>query len=62
MAGQSGTDRIDADALGAVFGRPRFGQQIDGGFARSIEAHARRAVSGDHRRDVDDGSFAPLRH
>src|SRR4029077_12242192 len=36
--------------------------QIDGGLARSIDAHAGRAVNGDHRRDVDDCSFASLRH
>src|SRR5215471_18677748 len=61
-AGWSGTDRIYADALGAIFGRPRFSQQIESGFARPIEAHDRRAVISDHRRDIDDCSFASVRH
>src|SRR6478752_1263234 len=61
-AGRSGTDRIDAHALGSIFGCPRLGQQIDGSFARSIEAQARSTVIGDHRRDVDDCALASLRH
>jgi len=40
--------------LGPIRPCPRFGQQIDGGLARSVEAQARRSDSGDHRRDVDD--------
>src|SRR5262249_19245906 len=52
----------DAESLGAIFARPRFGQQIDGGLARSIEAQALHPEIGGHRRDVDDCSFASLRH
>ena len=54
--------RIDADTAPAIFGRPRFGQQVDGGLARSIEAHASQPVIGDHRRYIDDCPLASLRH
>src|SRR2546427_5018334 len=37
-------------------------QQIDGGLARAIEAHAGHPVIGDHRRYIDDCPFASLRH
>src|SRR5437762_13634261 len=53
---------INTDAARAVFRSPHLRQQIDRGLARAIEAHARRAVIGRHRRYIDDCSFASLRH
>src|SRR5207248_7013346 len=53
---------INTDAARAVFRSPHLGQQIDRGLARTIEAHARRAVIGRHRRYIDDGAFASLGH
>src|SRR5215469_12172837 len=38
-AGRSGTHRIDADASRTIFRRPCFGQEIDRGLTRAIQAH-----------------------
>ncbi len=54
---RSWTHRIDADTLGAIFSRPGFGQKIDGGLARTIEAHPRCPVIGSHGRDIDRSLF-----
>src|SRR6266481_8872670 len=36
---------IDADTARAIFRRPRFGQQVDGGLARAIEASPSKVLS-----------------
>jgi hypothetical protein len=44
-----GTHCVHADTLRSILGSPGFGQQIDGGLARTLEAHSGRSVIGDHR-------------
>src|SRR5579864_8794526 len=48
--------------LGPYSARPRFGEEINGGLARSIKAHARHSVIGNHCRYIDDCTFTSLGH
>src|SRR5580658_4780020 len=53
---------VDADTAWTILSRPRFGQQIDGGLTRAVEAHTGDPIIGNHCRYIDDCSLASLRH
>src|SRR5207244_11334201 len=53
-------DGIDPDTARPIFSGPRFSQQVQGGLARPIEAHAGHPVISDHRGYIDYRPFASL--